>query len=276
MISSLRHTRTFPIPASRLSQSIDQSPDPDFSLGSNVFGEQDGSKTRALPIPIPESQSSAPLHLDLDPPSVSFRSLFTPGRLGEGSSRRMASGTRRLTPGSTAHTPAHSPWSLFGELMETEGQLRNPEVSKMQRRSRSNLESPKDIIPESETDPFLGTRASSHLRPKKRLSESPTPEQINPKLPEDLFTDYDSDTSDTSVDSTPALPLKADTVPWFSSKRLHNLPILYRNILKCAVAYFLASLFTFSPYLSGFLSDITSYGPGERRPSPSGHMVATV
>ncbi|CDO69695.1 hypothetical protein BN946_scf184851.g83 [Trametes cinnabarina] len=49
-----------------------------------------------------------------------------------------------------------------------------------------------------------------------------------------------------------------------------------RNILKCTIAYFIGSLFTFSPYLSGFISDITSNGPGERAPSPSGHMVATV
>jgi hypothetical protein len=38
----------------------------------------------------------------------------------------------------------------------------------------------------------------------------------------------------------------------------------------------IASLFTFSPYLSSFISDLTTYGDGERRPSPSGHMVATV
>ncbi|KAI8985654.1 Fusaric acid resistance protein-like-domain-containing protein [Trametes punicea] len=54
------------------------------------------------------------------------------------------------------------------------------------------------------------------------------------------------------------------------------LPPLYRNILKCSIAYLIGSLFTFSPYLSGFIADITSNGPGERGPAPSGHMVATV
>ncbi|THH31394.1 hypothetical protein EUX98_g2773 [Antrodiella citrinella] len=59
---------------------------------------------------------------------------------------------------------------------------------------------------------------------------------------------------------------------------LPSLTPLQRNILKCSVAYFIGSLFTFSPYLSGFISDLTSYGPSdrERAPSPSGHMVATV
>ncbi|EIN11240.1 hypothetical protein PUNSTDRAFT_61905 [Punctularia strigosozonata HHB-11173 SS5] len=53
-----------------------------------------------------------------------------------------------------------------------------------------------------------------------------------------------------------------------------TIPLLWRNILKCAVAYFIGSLFTFSPYLSRFITDVTS--SGEKRPSPSGHMVATV
>ncbi|KAJ7122055.1 Fusaric acid resistance protein-like-domain-containing protein [Mycena crocata] len=63
---------------------------------------------------------------------------------------------------------------------------------------------------------------------------------------------------------------------WFSLDRLPTVPVLYRNIFKCTVAYLIASLFTFSPYLSSFISDLTTYGDGERRPSPSGHMVATI
>jgi hypothetical protein len=51
----------------------------------------------------------------------------------------------------------------------------------------------------------------------------------------------------------------------------------HRNILKCAIAYFIGSLFTFSPYLSRFISDLSSYGPKDpTTPSPSGHMVATM
>ncbi|ETW81116.1 putative aromatic acid exporter [Heterobasidion irregulare TC 32-1] len=54
------------------------------------------------------------------------------------------------------------------------------------------------------------------------------------------------------------------------------LPTLYRNILKCSVAYFIGSLFTYSPYLSGLISAITTRESSERFPAPSGHMVATV
>ncbi|KAL6303505.1 Fusaric acid resistance protein-like-domain-containing protein [Sparassis latifolia] len=64
--------------------------------------------------------------------------------------------------------------------------------------------------------------------------------------------------------------------PWYSLPTLPSIPPVYRNILKCSVAYFIGSLFTFSPYLSGFIADLTNYGPGESAPSPSGHMVATV
>ncbi|KAI0088109.1 Fusaric acid resistance protein-like-domain-containing protein [Irpex rosettiformis] len=55
-----------------------------------------------------------------------------------------------------------------------------------------------------------------------------------------------------------------------------SLSPLHKNILKCCVAYFIGSLFTYSPFLSGFIADITGGDPGDRSPSPSGHMVATV
>ncbi|KAF8143351.1 hypothetical protein K438DRAFT_1876211 [Mycena galopus ATCC 62051] len=76
--------------------------------------------------------------------------------------------------------------------------------------------------------------------------------------------DYDSDASD-ETSSTITRPDEPST--WWT--RLPTVPLVYRNIIKCAIAYFIASLFTFSP-------DLTTYGDGERRPSPSGHMVATV
>ncbi|KAI0630649.1 Fusaric acid resistance protein-like-domain-containing protein [Trametes polyzona] len=76
------------------------------------------------------------------------------------------------------------------------------------------------------------------------------------------YTEDDSDASDTGDHerreaSHPEAPRK-----WY-------LP-------QCSIAYFIGSLFTFSPYLSGFIADITGGDPGDRIPSPSGHMVATV
>ncbi|KAK7448857.1 hypothetical protein VKT23_013587 [Stygiomarasmius scandens] len=92
----------------------------------------------------------------------------------------------------------------------------------------------------------------------------------------------DTDDSDSDVSTAPATPAHGVPPPteqppkWYSPKRLPTVPVLYRNIFKCALAYFIASLFTFSPYLSGFISDLVSRGKGGGRPLPSGHMVATV
>jgi hypothetical protein len=63
---------------------------------------------------------------------------------------------------------------------------------------------------------------------------------------------------------------------WFSFCKLPTLTLVQRNVLKCSIAYFIASLFTFSPVLSHFIGDLTSYGAGAKGPSPSGHMVATM
>ncbi|KAI0250127.1 Fusaric acid resistance protein-like-domain-containing protein [Lactifluus subvellereus] len=58
--------------------------------------------------------------------------------------------------------------------------------------------------------------------------------------------------------------------------RLPTLPTLYRNILKCSIAYFLGSLFTYYPPLARFIADLAQDGPGQMFPSATGHMVATV
>lgn len=63
---------------------------------------------------------------------------------------------------------------------------------------------------------------------------------------------------------------------WQRLVRLPTLPTLYRNILKCSLAYFLGSLFTYYLPLSRFISKLTQDGPGEKYPSATGHMVATV
>ena len=60
------------------------------------------------------------------------------------------------------------------------------------------------------------------------------------------------------------------------SRHLPTLPTLYRNILKCSIAYFFGSLFTYYPPLSRFIAELTQDGPGEKYPSAMGHMVATV
>ena len=90
---------------------------------------------------------------------------------------------------------------------------------------------------------------------------------------DEVVTGYDS-ASDDSNTSTTTRPSVGGPTRFLN--QLLKVSMAHRNVLKCSIAYLIASLFTFSPYLSGFISDLTSYGPGERKPSPSGHMVATM
>lgn len=145
-------------------------------------------------------------------------------------------------------------WSVFGQVMENEAQLWTGGSNKSA--GRSNVDS----------DPFLTVDVQS---------QSPTAEAqqffMNPPQNDSPEEEYDSDSTSSTItrDEPPS-------ARWFSLQRLPPVPVLYRNIIKCAIAYFIASLFTFSPYLSSFISNLTTYNDGERRPSPSGHMVATV
>ncbi|KAL1940894.1 hypothetical protein VTO73DRAFT_7935 [Trametes versicolor] len=94
------------------------------------------------------------------------------------------------------------------------------------------------------------------------------------------YTDDSSENSDPDRSSHDASQLHSSSSrKWYSLQKIPTIPTLpplYRNILKCCIAYFVGSLFTFSPYLSGFIADITGDDPGDRVPSPSGHMVATI
>ncbi|KAJ7252108.1 Fusaric acid resistance protein-like-domain-containing protein [Mycena haematopus] len=137
------------------------------------------------------------------------------------------------------------------------------------RRSNNNHHRTNDLV--DVDDPFLdvGTvRSQSPTAEPVELLMHPA-QHDNPDADE-----YDSDGSDAT--SSTITHLGADQPPSTWWQRLPTVPLLYRNIIKCAIAYFIASLFTFSPYLSSFISDLTTYGDGERSPSPSGHMVATV
>ncbi|KAJ6538778.1 Fusaric acid resistance protein-like-domain-containing protein [Mycena vulgaris] len=191
------------------------------------------------------------------------------GSLNTGRAIRPSLDARSIsTSGFIKSTPVHGrQWSVFGQLMENEGQLRTGGTVRSARRSNftTHETTPLDTI----GDPFLNVDVHS---------QSPVAE--NPRQsdyflhPLDSDEEYDSDSSSSTITQPP----RDETIStrWFSPQRLPTVPLLYRNIFKCAIAYFIASLFTFSPYLSSFISDLTTYGDGERKPSPSGHMVATV
>ncbi|KAF7357929.1 ArAE-2 domain-containing protein [Mycena venus] len=156
-------------------------------------------------------------------------------------------------------------WSVFGQVMENEAQLWTGGTIKSARSNRTN-----DLVDSS--DPFLDVNVQS----QSPATENPRPRDflMNPPQNDNPDEDYDSDSSSSTI--TRSSIGEPPSTRWFSLQRLPAVPVLYRNIIKCAIAYFIASLFTFSPYLSSFISDLTTYGDRERRPSPSGHMVATV
>ncbi|KAJ7240156.1 Fusaric acid resistance protein-like-domain-containing protein [Mycena haematopus] len=87
----------------------------------------------------------------------------------------------------------------------------------------------------------------------------------------------DLEESDSASTCSSATRLSAGaTPPWLSFRCLPTVPLLYRNIFKCAIAYFVASLFTFSPYLSGLIHNFPAYGDAEHRPTAIGYLAATV
>jgi hypothetical protein len=233
--------------------------------------------------------SSQLAHTPSSRPSLEHRSASAPHGLGlltthrgTDAARRITSGLMRLTPGTNAggQTASDREWTLFGQLMENEGQLRSPGSQRIKRKpshaaiSRSDISSAGNLSA-STTDPFLDRIVQQSPTAEARLGTTDHPVRESQSAPfQEFSTDYESDSSTSSVTSVP--DSVAQTSHWFAPRKLSAVPILHQNILKCGIAYFIASLFTFSPPLSGIISDITSYGPGKRAPAPSGHMVATV
>ncbi|KAF8320692.1 hypothetical protein DL93DRAFT_2052449 [Clavulina sp. PMI_390] len=116
---------------------------------------------------------------------------------------------------------------------------------------------------------------------------SPTVYRQNFKPPDD-FIDNDSDDDDIEslrgLLSPPSNNGRADAnyaankdgrLSWLAFMRVPQLTTFQRDIVKCAIAYLIGSLFTFNPYLSKLVSDIVPSHASEG-PSPTGHMVATV
>ena len=213
--------------------------------------------------------------------------------------QRVASEIRRLTRTPDASQAAsEDDWSVFGEAMAHEVHPPTPPAP------------PGIVLPGSHTP--VSTSAGEAGYASAQWTQSPVSdahiEDFFPPLEEGeeegeerveqqsfdrrssldtgflaSFSHVDSDTES----STPLLSPK-DVDPkdhglrggverwWKRASYLPTLPTLYRNILKCSLAYFLGSLFTYYTPLSRFISELTQDGPGEKYPSAMGHMVATV
>lgn len=207
--------------------------------------------------------------------------LFT-RRRAMSSNQRIASGLPNLHVGTPQSVPR---WTVFGQLMENEGQLPTPVA-----RRRLSSTRPADhhgaigsgfdfnTMGRSNADPFLDIESvveedSESSRPPSWI---PSVHGASTTECEDEYDSSDCSESDScdsgiALQSSNRLPLPP--LPWYSLQHIPAVPVLYCNVLKCAIAYFLASLFTFNPYLSNILNRITSYEPG---PFTSGHLIATI
>ncbi|KAF8134358.1 Fusaric acid resistance protein-like-domain-containing protein [Boletus edulis] len=88
--------------------------------------------------------------------------------------------------------------------------------------------------------------------------------------------DEESSSEDFNETATTATRAYRTAKPRWIPSRVPTIPLLWKNILKCSVSYFIGSLFTFHPSLSRFFGDLTSYGSGGGGPHPSAHMIATI
>ncbi|KAF7981915.1 hypothetical protein HWV62_31521 [Athelia sp. TMB] len=170
-------------------------------------------------------------------------------------------------PTSRSSQTPEAQWSVFGQLMEHE--LKESEARKLHRLS-SRLVIPSTSNQSNAAPLVMGDFESPMQSPLEAEAGAEHEEPLGDAE------EYDSDDSDTSIASKRSFRHPAP-LRWYSPKRLPTLSNLNRSIAKCVIAYFIASLFTFTPYLASLISDITSENePGKNAPSPAGHMVATV
>ena len=205
-------------------------------------------------------------------PSLDRRS-FSSSHAPQLHSTRLSTTPRSLPVPSTSRrpisgraSPGERQWTLFGQVMENE--LRSTASRRIKRRPSHH----DGVSPSESRSGYFPT--SPGLSDAESRVQSPAGDF--PPNRDDMSEDeYDSDESQPS--QTMRTTFVEHTPRWYSVRCLPTLSNLQRNIMKCVIAYFIASLFTFSTYLSSFVSDITSDNePGNSKPSPAGHMVATV
>ena len=250
-----------------------------------------GSATSAAVTPRRSPSSSIPRAHDMDQHHHhQHQHQHGQGRSRPTTLQRVATGLRRLTLTSDVRAISEEDWSVFGEAMAHEGVQPPPPPSL--------ISTPVDEAGYTPVRRTLSPESDAHLEdhfpsPEERQREVREGEQDDEEGRSSLDTGLlashshvDSDTESTSLPSPKDTDQEGHSLrrggrkgrSWWKgpSSRLPTLPTLYRNILKCSLAYFLGSLFTYYPPLSRFISELTQDGPGEKYPSAMGHMVATV
>lgn len=199
---------------------------------------------------------------------------------GGASVSRMHEFASGLFRGSRSDRPKEREWTVFGQLMAHEDR-RRPVSASVPRTPgtlhSATVSSPRALsdVASSYFDYVAPNVGGSSLHEGERASTHQNGQSGGDVPSGYAETTSDRDSSEDSSTHSERIHRRSSS-KWKFLFRLPELSLLHRNIIKCCIAYFIASLFTFSPYLSGFIADITGDNPGERIPSPSGHMVATM
>ena len=222
-----------------------------------------------LPPSLPTLQLAPSGDTQVDPLLLSDQRPLRSSPISIASPRRRSSPNVHYAASATPHSRHSEHWSLFGQLMENEGHLGITPVSISNASSSAG-----DYFTRGSS--ILSESAHSNLRTFAQNnpdeSHDVSPGRANLALHE-VPIEYDSDDS-SSISTLRRPPATGSWFSWRSQSWRPDISIVWRNVFKCAIAYFVASLFTFSPYLSRWISPVTS--DSSTISSPSGHMVATM
>lgn len=160
-------------------------------------------------------------------------------------------------------------WTVFGQLMLDSAQVK-PTVQPRSLRLKGKP-SRRSILGTGPSTLSMNSRPRSVLDDGDRsFVQTPVQEEFH-QLPSQDPEDESDENDDADKEHPSSWRSRLKEIEWMS---FLDLTPMQRNLLKCAVAYFLASLFTYITPLSLLLGDISS--DGDKTPHPSGHMVATV
>ena len=216
--------------------------------------------------------STSPLNIEEQsrPTRSRIANRITSSSMSPGRRRYSSSRTRQGTTFAPFNRPGPSrrEWSVFEQRMKNEGQMWTKNAlreSVSESAAPSPFQQTMDLATRSES-PGAGVPSL------RRVAVEGGHESDDAST---VGYDSDSDSEGSSRPSTPPPTPPPRKRRWYSKWKPRPLTPLQRNILKCSVAYFLGSLFTFNMTLSNLITSVIST-TDERAPSKSGHMVATV
>ena len=222
-----------------------------------LFVSSPDSLNSASPWHASEFQGDAEASSSRDPPPSVFGDSHAPISRRPPTLRNAHSWTSRSDRGHDNRNPER-PWTLFGQLMQNEGHL-TPDSSVARLPSRSSVHETRTLA-----------SAASSIAPRGRsLYDQHEELTIGSPSPVRRMEDVLEDHPPPRTPSRSRFQVFKEYCSFIVDKL--SLSLVWRNVLKCSIAYFLASLFTFAPALSAIISGMNLSGP-----SASGHLVATM